>query len=79
MELPSSKGALPLPLTTSTNETDGEVLRPKRGTDDPPSDEDELKSSQSDSSSPASLRPGVDDGEKGVVWGLRVGVGGAPM
>jgi hypothetical protein len=60
-----SPRALPLPLlrTTFANEA-----RPQ--TDDPPSDEEGLNRSQSESSSLATKR-GVDEGEKGYMNGLR--------
>jgi hypothetical protein len=66
--LPSSMGALPLPRTASANETNGDAW----SADVRPSNEDGLKSSQSTSSSPASLVLGAVDGEKGELWVLRV-------
>jgi hypothetical protein len=49
-----------------------EAVETLEGQPDLPSQEEGLKSSQSDSSSTTALELGVLDGEKGTVLGLRV-------
>jgi hypothetical protein len=49
-----------------------EAVETLQGQPDLPSQEEGLKSSQSDSSSTTALELGVLDGEKGTVLGLRV-------
>jgi hypothetical protein len=57
-----------LPRTTSANDLDGQMLGPRPCADDRPSEEEGLKSNQSESTSTAAA---FVDGEKGEVGGLR--------
>jgi hypothetical protein len=58
-----------------------EAVETLEGRPDLPSEEEGLKSSQSDRSSAAAAELGVLDGEKGTTWGLRVeeGLGREPV